>query len=102
MVVGRGDVDPAAAKHGPDEADSGYERGRRARLRGEEVPEADQCEARAGGNGDEELEEGALGVAVADGRGHGREPFMRVALANSSAQKDDGRGGSEHERSTRS
>jgi hypothetical protein len=35
---------------------------------------------RTGGNGDEDHEEGAFGVAVADGGGDGGEPFLWVAL----------------------
>lgn len=41
VVVGRGDVNPAAAENGPDETDRSHKLGRkRAGLCGEQVPEA--------------------------------------------------------------
>jgi hypothetical protein len=44
------------------------------------VPQEDQHEARAGADGDEDLEDGSFGVAVADGGADGGEPFGRVAV----------------------
>ena len=34
-----------------------------------------------GGDGDEDHEEGAFRISVADGSGDGGEPFLRVSLA---------------------
>lgn len=46
----------------------------------ENVPESDKEETRSRRKGDEKLEDRSLGVAVANGCGDGREPFLRVSI----------------------
>ena len=67
VVVGRGDVDPAAAGERADDACAEDERGEgRAGRVVEEVLQEDERETGAGGERDEQLEDVALGVPVAD------------------------------------
>lgn len=80
VIVGRGDIGPSSAGQRAEDAPEGNE----ARQLGpgpprQQVPEADEGEAWAGCDGDEELEEGSLGVSVAYCGGDGGEPFLWVA-----------------------
>lgn len=79
MIVCGGDVGPAAAGEGAEEAPEGNEAGQLgAGPARQQIPEADEGETRAGCDGDEELEEGALRIPVANGGGDGGKPFLRV------------------------
>lgn len=103
MVVGRGDIGPATTSEGPEQAPEGDEAGElMAWPARQEVPEGDENESRTwrklsvfnwvsigeeqatkgrrtGGHGDEELEEGSLGVSIANCRGDGGKPLFRVS-----------------------
>lgn len=81
VVIGGGDVGPAGASHGPEQSPEGDEAGHPCVLVSrQQVPEADEREPGAGGDGDEDLKSGSLGVSVADGGGDGWKPFLRVAI----------------------
>lgn len=93
MIIGGGDVDPSSAKDGSNQTDGANKLwSKRAGLRGEQVPESDKGEAGASGDGDKELEEGTLGVAIANGGGYRREPLLGVALGNVRAMSPTDRG----------
>lgn len=80
MVVGRCHIGPSSTSQSSENADSSNDLGKgRVGARSEDVPQEDKRESRAGGNGDEDLEEGPFGVTVTNGRGHGGEPFNWVA-----------------------
>lgn len=84
VVVGRRDVNPSTSKNGAEQSNTGNKLGTKsARASGQEVPEGDEGETGAGGDGDEDLKDGALRVAVANGGGNGGEPFVRVSLGTS-------------------
>ena len=106
VVIGRRDVGPPAACQGADDAGDGDGlREGAAGFRCEEVPQADERKSwpwrassamlpeqraagreggarggRTGRDGDEDHEEGALGVAVANGGRDGGEPLVGVAI----------------------
>lgn len=80
MVVGRGHIGPPSASQRAEDAPEGHKaRQLGPRSARQQVPEADQGKARAGRNGDEELEDGSLRVPVAYRCGDGGEPLLRVA-----------------------
>ena len=81
MVIARRDIRPATARQSPEHANAGNELGQRGiRARSQEVPQEDERESRAGGEGDEELENGPLGIPIANGRGDGGKPLIGVAV----------------------
>lgn len=58
MVIGRGDICPSTAGQGSEDTDTGDDlRQSRVGTRGEDVPQEDQSESRAGSNSNEDLEE---------------------------------------------
>lgn len=79
VVVGRGYVGEATACERAQDAHAEDE-GRElvSGLPGQEIPEADEDEARTGRDGNEHHEEGPLGVLVANGGGDGGEPFLGI------------------------
>lgn len=81
VIVGRGDICPAAASQGTDEPHGGYEaRQLVAGLPRQEIPETDKRKSRPGCNCDEDHKEGTFGVSVANGCRDGWEPLLRVAV----------------------
>lgn len=81
MVIGRCHVGPASAGEGPEQTNTrDHLRQGRLGTRGQDIPEEDEGETGTGGNGDENLEEGSLGISVANGGGDGRKPFIGVAV----------------------
>jgi hypothetical protein len=77
VVVRTGDICPATAGERPEYAPEGDELGQAMALSVcQEVPQPDERESGPGGHGDEDHEEGALGIAVADGGGDGGKPFL--------------------------
>ena len=81
MIISRCDVRPSSACKSPEKASAGDKLGQcRVRPSGQNIPEKDKGEARTGGYRNEDLENGALRVAVANGSGNGREPFVRKAV----------------------
>lgn len=71
MVISGRDVNPSTAKHGPEQSNSGDElRAESSRASSKKVPEENEGETRAGGDGNEDLENGAFGVAVTNGGGN--------------------------------
>lgn len=80
VVVRRSDVGPAAAGESAEDTEKGDNLGKRATGLGrEQVPETDEGETRARGEGNEEHKERALREAIANRGRDGREPFLRVA-----------------------
>ena len=81
MVIGARNVCPPPTGQGSKDSHARHElRQSAAGTVAEAVEEEDQDEARARADGDEDLEDGALWVAVADGSAHGGEPFDGVAV----------------------
>jgi hypothetical protein len=81
MVVGRCNVGPTSTSQSTEDTHAGNELGQsRIGTRREDVPQEDKGETRSGGNGDEDLEERPFGIAITNGRGHGGEPFVGVAV----------------------
>lgn len=100
VVISRRDICPPAACQGPDDAEERDRFGEGAAgFRGEQVPQSHErkswpCSSSSakapkkgqGGhghtrsNGDEEHEDGAFGIAVANGGRDGWEPLVRVAI----------------------
>lgn len=80
VIVRACNVRPPSTRQRPEHAHARDELGETApgAVR-EAVEEEDEGEARARADGDEDLEDGALGVAVADGCADGGKPFDRVA-----------------------
>lgn len=80
VVIRACNIGPSSASQRPENTHSCDELGQAAaRAVGHAVEEEDQQEARARANGDEDLEYGALRVAVADGRADGGKPFDGIA-----------------------
>ena len=80
VIIRARNICPTSAGQRPEDTHSSDELGQAgARAVGHAVEEEDQQEARARANGDEDLEYGALRVAVADGRADGGEPFGGIA-----------------------
>lgn len=81
VIVGRGDVSPSAAGQRPQQAHEGHEAGELGPgLPRQEVEETDEGESGPRCDGDEDHEERALGVSVANCRRDGGEPFLWVAV----------------------
>lgn len=81
MVVGGGDICPASTGQSAEDTDSGNNlRQGVVRTRTEDVPQEDEEEARTGSDSNEDHEERALRVTIANGGGHGREPFVGVSV----------------------
>ena len=99
VVVGRGDIGPASASQSPEDADTSNELWENAvRSCGKDIPQRDQEETGAcilllahaslplfesgltRSDGNEDLEDGSFGIAVADGGRDGWEPLNGVAL----------------------
>lgn len=76
VIIRARDISPPTARQRPKDTNTGYDfRQGRARAIAHAVPEADEDEARPGADGNEDLKDGALGVAVSDCCAHGWEPF---------------------------
>lgn len=99
VIICRCDICPSAASQGSEEAHEGDEGGELvAGPAREEIPKTDEGESRTcmhpsvtrewrmipgsrtSRNGNKYHKEGALGVAIANGGRHRREPFLRVAV----------------------
>ena len=81
MVLRRCHISPSTTCDCPEEARPCNNFGQsRVRLRSEDIPEEDEGESRAGSDGDEDLEDRALRIAVANCGRYGWEPFIRVAI----------------------
>ncbi len=80
MIVRTRHIRPPSTRQRPEHPNPRNPfRCRGARTLREEVVEEDEGEPRTGCHGDEDLEDGALRVAVADGGGDRGEPFGGVA-----------------------
>lgn len=80
VIIRARDICPASTRQGPEDAHAGHKFGQsRIRLVAHAVDQEDHDEARARADGDEELEDRSLGVAIANGRGYGGKPFDGVA-----------------------
>jgi len=82
VVVGGCDVGPSTTSESAKNADPSnktWEGG--VRSSGHKVPQSNKGESWSGCDGNEDLEDGSLGVAVANRGGDGWEPFIRIALA---------------------
>ena len=81
MVIGGGDIGPTTTGQGSENTDTSHDlRQGRVGTRCQHVPQEDEEETRTGGNGDEDLEERALGVSITNcGRDRGK-PFIGVAV----------------------
>lgn len=80
MVIRRCNVGPSAASQSPKDAPECDEAWQLVpRLARHEIPESDESESRTRGYGNEELEKGSFGIAIAYCRGDGGEPFLWVA-----------------------
>ena len=81
MVISRSHVGPASARQCSEYSNASSD-GRQVAVwsAGQEVPQGHQDESRAGCDGNEDHENGALGVTVADGGGDGGEPLLGVAV----------------------
>lgn len=99
VIVSRGDVGPSSASQGAKDAHEGNETGELvAGLPSKKIPQTNKhkpgpCSLSAasiphllsrtchtGCNGDKDHEEGPFGVSIANGGGHGGEPFIGVAV----------------------
>jgi hypothetical protein len=81
MVISRCDVRPSSTSNCSEEASAcNHLWQRRVWPRSEDIPKEDKGEPRARGNGNEDLEDRTLRVAVSDGRRDGWEPFLRVTI----------------------
>lgn len=80
MIVRRSNVRPPTARQGPEHSNARHPfRPRTTGRSGHAVEERDKQESRPRTCRDEELEDGAFGVAIAYGCGDGRKPFDRIA-----------------------
>jgi hypothetical protein len=80
VIIRACNVCPSTASQCPEDSHSCNEFGQAAALLvGHAIEEKDQQEARARADGDEDLEDGAFRVPVADGCADRREPFDRVS-----------------------
>lgn len=80
MVICRRNVGPSTARQSPEDAPECDETWQSVpRFARHEVPESDKSESRTRSYGDEQLEEGALGISVTDRGGHRGKPFLWVA-----------------------
>lgn len=81
VIVRARDIRPPSARQCAKDAHSRDELGQTAALAvGETVKEEDEGESGSGADGDEDLEDGAFRVAVADGGADGGKPFDGVAV----------------------
>ena len=81
VVVGGGDIGPTSTGQSAEDTDTSNNlRQGVVRARTEDVPQENEKEARTGSDSNEDHEERALGVAIANGGGHGGEPFVGVAV----------------------
>ena len=88
VVIGGGHVSPTTAGECSEDADSSDEFGERSTWAcGENVPQTDQEEARTGSDGNEDLEDGSLRVAITNSSRYGWEPFDWITLRRYQTEK---------------
>lgn len=81
MIICGSDIGPPSASKCSEYTHTGYD-GWQVGVRSsrQEVPQGAQCEPRSRRDCNEHHEDGSLGVSIANGRRHGREPFLRVSI----------------------
>lgn len=81
VVIGRGNIGPSTASQSSEDSHTSNDlRQGRIGTRGQHVPQENESEARAGGDGNKDLEEGSFGVSIANCCGDGGKPFIGVAV----------------------
>ena len=81
MVIRARNVRPSTASQCPEHTNASNEFWQAGpRPIDQAVKQEDEQETWPGAYGDEDLEDGSFGVAVANRRGDGRKPFDRVAV----------------------
>lgn len=81
MIISGGDIGPSTTGQGAEDTHTSDNlRERRVGTRGKHVPQEDEGEARTGGDGDENLEERAFGIAITNRRGDRGKPFVGIAV----------------------
>lgn len=80
VIIRARNICPSSAGQSPEHTHASHELGQRAvRPLSQAVPQKNQHKSRSRTDRDEDLEDGAFGVAITNRCAHGGEPFDRVA-----------------------
>lgn len=80
VIIRARDISPSSTRQSSKDTDASDEFGQGGvGSVGQTIPHEDQCESWTRADGDEELEDGAFGVAIANRCAYGGEPFNRVS-----------------------